>query len=90
MKQQRGMAARAQIAENLVAQSLSLLASKAGVIPIGLLARELSLPQFRVGGFVAQLQRLLNVEGYPVLETDASQTLRLNSELLFKQFDISP
>jgi hypothetical protein len=88
MEQQKGLATRAQISEELISRCLLLLESKAGVAPISVLARELNLPQFRVGGFVAQLQRLLNVEGYLVLETDASQTLRLNKELLFKQFDI--
>ena len=64
--------------------------SKGGVIPVNILAREMDLPSFRVGGFVAQLQRLLNVEGYLVLESDASQSLRLNREMLYKQFDIKP
>lgn len=90
MKQQKGLASRVQISEDLISNSIALLESRAGVVPVGVLARELNLPQFRVGGFVAQLQRILNVEGYLVLETDSSQTLRLNRELLFKQFDIKP
>ena len=90
MKQQKSLANRVQISEDLISNSLALLESRAGVVPVGVLARELNLPQFRVGGFVAQLQRILNVEGYLVLETDSSQTLRLNRELLFKQFDIKP
>ncbi|MCP5560213.1 MAG: BREX-2 system phosphatase PglZ [Verrucomicrobiaceae bacterium] len=90
MKQQKSLANRVQIAEDMISSSLALLESRAGVVPVAVLARELNLPQFRVGGFVAQLQRILNVEGYLVLETDTSQTLRLNRELLFKQFDIKP
>lgn len=90
MKQQKGSANRTQVSDDQITRCLSLLESKGGVIPTSTLARELSLPSFRVGGFVAQLQRLMNVEGYLVLETDASQTLRLNRELLFKQFDIKP
>ena len=90
MKQQKSLASRVQISDELISSSLALLESRAGVVPVAVLARELNLPQFRVGGFVAQLQRILNVEGYLVLETDSSQTLRLNRELLFKQFDIKP
>lgn len=89
MKQQKTLASRAQVSEDMISRCLSLLESRGYVMPVSILARELNLPQFRVGGFVAQLQRILNVEGYLVLETDASQTLRLNRELLFKQFDIN-
>jgi hypothetical protein len=37
---------------------------------------------------VATLQRLLNVEGYPVLSTDGSRTVRLDEELLRLQFGL--
>jgi hypothetical protein len=88
MQQQKALSGRVHISEDQIIRCLGLLESKSGVIPLVSLASELGLPQFRVSGFVAQLQRLLNVEGYPVAEMDASQTLRLNKELLFKQFDI--
>lgn len=90
MKQQKGLAGRAPLSDEMISSCLMLLDSKSGVVPVAILARELNLPQFRVGGFIAQLQRLLNVEGYLVLENDASQTLRLNREFMFKQFDIKP
>ena len=90
MKQQKGHANRTQVSEDQIARCLALLDSKGGVIPVSTLGPELNLLAFRVGGFVATLQRLLNVEGYPVLELDASQSLRLNRDLLFTQFDIKP
>ncbi|MDN5750818.1 MAG: hypothetical protein L0H64_20305 [Pseudonocardia sp.] len=40
-------------------------------------------------GVVATLQRLLNVEGYPVL-TSSGGTVELNPELLRLQFEVSP
>jgi hypothetical protein len=55
---------------------------------MSVVARELGMPQFRVSGFLAQVQRLLNLEGYAVLNLDASQTLRLNRDILFTQFDL--
>jgi hypothetical protein len=90
MKQQQGHANRTQVSDDQIARCLALLDSKGGVIPVSTLGPELNLLAFRVGGFVAILQRLLNVEGYPVLELDASQSLRLNRDLLFTQFDIKP
>ena len=40
-------------------------------------------------GFAATLQRLLNVEGYPVLGlADGGRTLRLDQELLRQQFGL--
>ena len=90
MKQQKGRTNRTQVSEDQIARCLALLDSKGGVIPVSTLGPELNLLAFRVGGFVAILQRLLNVEGYPVLELDASQSLRLNRDLLFTQFDIKP
>ena len=40
-------------------------------------------------GVVATLQRLLNVEGYPVL-TITGGTVELNADLLRLQFQVSP
>jgi hypothetical protein len=42
----------------------------------------------RVDGMIASLQRVLNVEGYPVLSVDSSQTIRLNLQLLRDQFGL--
>ena len=41
----------------------------------------------RVGRFVAQLQELLNVEGYPVVRADAGE-VRLDIAILTRQFDL--
>jgi hypothetical protein len=88
MKQQKNLAGRSPLPDEQVRRVLCRLEASAGIMPMTALARDLGLPQFRIGGFVSQLQRLLNVEGYPVLVNDASQTLRLNRALLLKQFDI--
>ena len=37
---------------------------------------------------IASLQRIVNVEGYAVLSVDASQTIRLNLQLLRDQFEL--
>lgn len=52
-------------------------------------AAKLSVPALRVPGIVSALQRILNLDGYPVLSYDeASDTVELNTELLIRQFDL--
>lgn len=54
------------------------------------LALALGQPEFRVRSMVVGLQRLLNVDGYPIVSLDdASQTVMLDRGLLMKQFQIS-
>jgi hypothetical protein len=43
----------------------------------------------RLLGLIAIVQRVLNVDGYPVIARDeASDTIQLNRELLLQQFDL--
>jgi hypothetical protein len=53
------------------------------------LAQRLAVPPIRVDGLLASLQRILNIDGYPVLTIDSSQTVRLNLMLLKEQFALS-
>ena len=88
LAQQRRLASRTPVTDESLRVLLALLEQRAGVVPVSVVARELGMPQFRVSGFLAQVQRLLNLEGYAVLNLDASQTLRLNRDILFSQFDL--
>jgi hypothetical protein len=88
LAQQRRLASRTPVTDESLRVLLALLEQRAGVVPMSVVARELGMPQFRVSGFLAQVQRLLNLEGYAVLNLDASQTLRLNRDILFTQFDL--
>ena len=90
LAQQRALAKRIQVDDDQLAKALTLLEGKGGAVPESVVAVALGVPPFRVGGFISHLQRLLNVEGYAVVEVDSSKTVRLNRELLFKQFDILP
>lgn len=72
-----------------IRQALDALDERGGRLTRTALATRLQLPLVRVGGFVAALRRLLNVDGYDVLHVDeASDTLVLNRELLAKQFEL--
>lgn len=68
---------------------VSTLLGRGGTIHEKALARALGKTVFSISGFVAVMQRLFNVEGYAVVEHDrASATIRLNTDLLKRQFGI--
>ena len=71
-----------------VEQALRVLADRNLVILKSVFAQRLEIPALRIDGYIASLQRILNVEGYPVLSVDASQTIRLNLQTLREQFEL--
>ena len=53
-------------------------------------AQRMNQPLMRVPTIVAAARRVLNVDGYAVIELDeASQTVKLDRDLLLKQFNLS-
>ena len=72
-----------------VEQALRVLAERNGVQMKPAFAQRLAVPPIRVDGLLASIQRILNVDGYPVLTVDSSQTVRLNLTLLKEQFALS-
>jgi hypothetical protein len=70
-------------------QALRVLAERNGVQMKPAFAQRLGVTPIRVDGFLASLQRILNVDGYPVLTVDSSQTVRLNLTLLKEQFALN-
>ncbi len=53
------------------------------------LSRSANYPPTRLRGLLAVAQRVLNIDGYAVLtRDDGSDTVELNRELLFRQFDL--
>jgi hypothetical protein len=86
---QKRLAGRVLPSEEVVRRFLEALDGRGGKLTREALARHLGLPPFRIGGFVAAMQRLLNVDGYPVLVLDeASSTVELNVNLLRAQFEL--
>lgn len=70
-------------------QALAAFDERGGTLTRQALGHKLGLPPVRLGGFVAALRRLLNVDGYAVLSVDeASDTLRLDRDLLRRQFGL--
>jgi hypothetical protein len=72
-----------------VNKALRVLNERNGVQMKPALAQRLAAPSIRVDGLLASLQRILNVDGSPVLTIDSSQTVRLNLTLLKEQFALS-
>jgi hypothetical protein len=77
-----------RLKEKQVEQCLRLLVDRNLVLLKSAFAQKLGVSSLRVDGLIATLQRILNVEGYAVLSVDASQTIRLNLQLLRQQFEL--
>lgn len=84
---QRAIAGRAAPADGVVRTFLDVLDRHHGRVPRALLVRALGVPEIRVRGLLAGVQRLLNLDGYPVVVVDEpTDTVDLNRELLRTQF----
>lgn len=89
-EQQKQLVGRGVPADDLLARLLTSLDARGGKLTTMALARALAFPEVRLPGLLAKVQRLLNIDGYAVLNRDdASQTVELNRDLLLKQFDLS-
>jgi hypothetical protein len=68
--------------------AVRILARRDGVLLKSAFASQMNLPLFRIDGFLSNLQRVLNVDGYQILSVDSSQTIRLDIALLKTQFSL--
>jgi len=86
---QRRMAGARSVGDEQVRALLAALAERDGLWPFAALAQRLGDPPFRLNGRLAQVRRLLNVDGYPVLTVDdPANTVTLNRDLLEVQFGL--
>ena len=70
-----------------VAGIIDALAGAGGKLPVTSVATLAGQPPFRMAGYLTQLGRLLNVDGYAVIGvTDEGRTADLNTALLREQF----
>jgi PglZ domain len=83
---QRGYVRKAP-SDTQVAAVIDALSGSGGKLPVAALAAVAGQPAFRMPGYLAQIGRLLNVDGYPVISvTDEGRTTELNTALLREQF----
>ena len=89
LDQQKRLAGRNVPPDEQLGRLLAILEARGGKLTTVALARALAFPELRLPGLLAKIQRLLNVDGYAVLNRDdTSETVELNRELLLKQFDL--
>lgn len=87
---QKRLGGRAVPDDDVFDRLLTLLDRRGGKMTSAALARSLEFPPLRLRGLLAVMQRVLNVDGYPVLSRDdASDTIELNRDLLITQFDLA-
>ncbi|WP_119727665.1 BREX-2 system phosphatase PglZ [Thermomonospora amylolytica] len=73
--------------DDKVAALIDALAGAGGKLPVQAAAKVVGQPPFRMAGFLAQVGRLLNVDGYQVIgEIDGGRTVDLNEQRLKEQF----
>ncbi len=83
------LAGRAALPDDRVAALLGALVTAGGRARIDSLAAEAGIPAHRINLTIAALRRLLQVEGYPVLDVDPDgQSVILDERLLREQFQL--
>jgi hypothetical protein len=88
-KAQKKLVGRAAPRDSEVERFLTALQERGGKLTRNALAVRLGHAPVRLGGWIAVVRRLVNVDGYAVLSVDpVSDTVELNLELLRKQFEI--
>lgn len=88
-RDQRAAAAKHVLSDAQVRRSLEALAAGGGALTLAGFARQTGEPPLRLDGFLAKLQRLLNVDGYEAIRVDRSaDRVSLNRAVLESQFVI--
>lgn len=86
---QKKMCGRATPPDEKIQLFLEVLDQHGGTMLQPALAQAMQQPLFRFRGIISIMQRILNVDGYPVLSFDtASNTIGINYELMQTQFEI--
>lgn len=86
---QRDLAGRMVQSNDTVRAFLELMDRHQGRVSRTVLSRALGQAEIRIRGIVAGLQRLLNVDGYPIVSLDeVTDCVELQRDLLRKQFQV--
>ncbi|NEX20415.1 BREX-2 system phosphatase PglZ [Thiorhodococcus mannitoliphagus] len=87
--QMKARSGRVRVSESQLRALLEELDAAGGQQMSATVAQRLGIPELRLNGFLAGVQKLLNVDGYPVLSIDrASKTVRLDRHSLKTQFEV--
>lgn len=85
----RRKSARIPVTDEQLKRFLVLLDQKQGTVMDSVVAAELKIPPIRMRGFLSAVQKLLNVDGYPILSVHRdSGTIKLDIGNLKRQFEL--
>ncbi|OSM06738.1 putative alkaline phosphatase domain-containing protein [Magnetofaba australis IT-1] len=88
-QEQKSMGARVALDDAKVRSFLVALDARGGKMTRAGLAKALEAPRMRFPGMLAALRRILNVDGFPILEVDEnSDMVELDKKLLTTQFEL--
>ncbi|KAA6183784.1 BREX-2 system phosphatase PglZ [Thiohalocapsa marina] len=88
-QQMKARHGRSGIDDAQLERLLRHLSERGGQQMLGALGKALGIPGLRINGFLANVQKLLNLDGYPVLSIDrAAKSVRLNVDSLKTQFEL--
>ena len=89
-KQQAGIMGKLVPKEDQITRFLGAMEKRGNSVLLVTLSADMGLPAFRLRGLLSSLCRLLNVDGYEVVQEDReSETITLDRKLLAKQFEIA-
>ena len=89
-EEQKRFGGRAVPNNDVFANLIIALDRRGGKMTSMALARAIDYPSVRLQGLLVVVQRVLNVDGYPVIgREEASDTIELNKDLLLQQFDLA-
>ena len=89
--EQKKLVPRGYPGDDVLKRLLSQLDSRGGKLTSPALARSLAYAPFRLIGLLSMAQRILNVDGYPVISVDTqSDTVHFQKQLLLVQFSLNP
>jgi hypothetical protein len=88
-KEQKEFVKRHAPDDEIIRRSLVVLDSSGGILTPVAFCKATDLPAGRLDGLMAQMQRVLNVDGYEILTFSRSENrVELNITKLLRQFDL--
>ena len=87
--EQKQLAGRKVPTDEVLINILVAVDRHGGKLTVNALARAIRMPPLRLPGLMVIIQRILNIDGYAVMQIDdSSETVELDRALLCRQFDL--
>lgn len=87
---QKRLAMRGYPGDDTIKKLLAILDARGNTCTFAAISRSLPHPLFRLKGLLSQVQRVLNIDGYPVIAVDTeSESVVLQKQVLLVQFGVS-